>query len=199
MKHLRRLVVFVAAGVMLFASQRVSAQSPVSSALHHAESAPHVPVGVTALSTLGRASFARHHSAYGSELHLDQMVRLGSVTPFSLVLGTSVARMSSFDGRSWLIGGNSAIRLELNRARSHALELGLSYDFQRPIKEDVDQVSSRGLHSVSYLGPYTAYEWEFSHTFFVVGDAGVGFPIGSISPQPHLWCTLGLGANVLLF
>lgn len=189
--------VLVFTSVVTFFISPASAQPSHSS--RHTADMHNVPFGVTALSTLGRASFAkRQRSAYGGEIHLDQMFRLGTTTRFSSVFGGSAAQMNSFEGRSWLMSGNSAIRLELNQVRNHAIEFGASYDYQLPTKyRNTD--SKVELYKASYFGPYIAYEWDFSHTFFVIGDVGVSLQTGHVSSHPHVWCALGIGTNVFLF
>ena len=183
--YLRHLVYFSCLCTVLLSTSSSQADPTSSTPL---------PVAITAFSLLGRSAM-RTHAAWGSEFHLDQELRFGKREPWSLIVGGSAGSLASHDGGYWLYGGNAALKRDLDVHGDHGLELGCSIDVEllRPGHEEYGQTPK-------YIGPYLAYTWEFSHRFFAAAESGVAFRFAHPGHEtPHLWGTIGLGVNALIF
>jgi hypothetical protein len=137
-----------------------------------------------ALSVGGRAAFI-HRVPLGGEAHLDEQVRLGKSSRWSIMLGESVGRIQWNEHEpEWLLGGNAALHYDITANGVHGIEVGLSYD---------DEFHAMSERHRQYLGPYVGYELELTHTYFVAAELGFGLGREEVVP----WTTLGFGANLL--
>lgn len=153
------------------------------------------PFAITAFSLLGRTAVRRRAADLGGEFHLDQELHFGRKTPWSVIFGGSIGDLSSHEGKYWLYGGNAAIKRDLDVHGDHGLEFGASIDVEvlRPGHAEYGE-------KPTYVGPYAAYTWEFSHRFFAAVETGVAFRVGASEHEaPHVWGTVGLGVNALMF